>query len=41
MEAGHGHRGSDALVIMEFSRDTFKTREKITLDDISDLLMER
>lgn len=41
IEAGHGHKGSDALVIMEFPRDTFKTGEKITLDDISDLLIKK
>ena len=40
MERGHGHKGSDALVIMEFPKEKFKTKEKIALDDISELLME-
>lgn len=40
MEQGRGHKGSDALVIMEFPKEKFKTKEKITLDDISELLIE-
>ena len=40
MEQGRGHKGSDALVIMEFPKEKFKTKEKITLDDISELLTE-
>lgn len=41
MTKGKGHRGSDALVIMEFPKDEFKTKEKVELDDISLLLIER
>jgi hypothetical protein len=40
MEQGRGHKGSDALVIMEFPKEKFKTKEKITFDDISELLIE-
>lgn len=40
MEQGRGHKGSDALVIIEFPKEKFKTKEKITLDDISELLIE-
>lgn len=40
MEQGRGHKGSDALVIMEFPKEKFKIKEKITLDDISELLIE-
>ena len=40
MEEGRGHRGSDALVIMKFPKETFKRKEKITLDDISEQLID-
>ena len=40
MEKGRGHRGSDALVIMKFPKETFKIKEKITLDDISEQLID-
>ncbi len=40
MEQGHGHKGSDALVIMEFPKEKFKTKERVTLDDISGLLID-
>ena len=40
MEKGRGHKGSDALVIMKFPKETFKRKEKITLDDISEQLMD-
>ena len=40
MEEERGHRGSDALVIMKFPKETFKRKEKITLDDISEQLID-
>ena len=40
MEQGRGHKGSDALVIMEFPKEKFKTKERVTLDDISGLLID-
>ena len=37
---GHGHEGSDAIVLMEFPKEEFG-KEKLQLDDISDKLDEK
>ena len=41
MREGHGHRGSDSLVIMQFPKSWFNGRENVKLDDISTELSDR